>query len=562
MEVPKFFQSTTISTKKKLMYYLGAVNFMFVYTILAYSISVFLIERDPSNPNAIFFVGLILGLSNFFALFVDSIWAYAQKIVHPRKLLLGAIIGLFITVGIFLGSHIKFTSPLTWPIFTVIAAFSYGWSFNLYDITMTNIILNTAKKTQLAQELSQKKVAESLGMFSGMIIGGLLLYFGSEVAQIFLMAFLTAIFIFFKLHFEKEEDEVALTFSEKSGVEWKKIFQSLSNPHEVEEKLNQKATEEKPEQQEQELEEKKNISEQLKKKVLHLSQAVSHELSHIPESLQSTSRKAKKVLEEARLILLDMLAKENEVVRKKVPKRNFHIRDVLREIGKSFQLFLEIFHSSSRFALWWVAIVVMFFSFWDTMAITFQPLFLGRFQEDLGIFTALILPLFVLPIFFLQMPLAKMSDKYGAHIMVSIGVFLSAASLLAMGMLDIAFGGSVAVLIIAGMGNAIGYTAAFSPAQAKLISEMRFHLIEKGVIPQNEEVSSVLRLTLNVGNILGQILGGFLFAFIGFLDAFLLFGSILFLLSVLALIFFKKLSLHTEESKTTETQDTEEAAEK
>ncbi|HID92367.1 TPA: hypothetical protein EYP45_04595, partial [Candidatus Peregrinibacteria bacterium] len=159
MEVPKFLEKTTITTKKKLMYYVGAMNFMLVYTILAYSIAVFLTERFPENDNAIFLVGLILGIAAFFSLFVDSIWAYAQKTVHPRKLLLGAIVGLFITVGIFLGANIPFSSPLAWPFFTILAAFSYGWSFNLYDVTMTTLILKTGKKTELAQEMSQKKVA-------------------------------------------------------------------------------------------------------------------------------------------------------------------------------------------------------------------------------------------------------------------------------------------------------------------------------------------------------------------------------------------------------------------
>ena len=535
MQVPKFLQKTTITTKKKLMYYIGAMNFMFVYTILAYSIAVFLTERFPENDNAIFLVGLILGIAAFFSLFVDSIWAYAQKTVHPRKLLLGAIVGLFITVGIFLGANIPFTSPLAWPFFTIIAAFSYGWSFNLYDVTMTNLILKTAKKTELAQEMSQKKVAESIGMIGGMVMGGGLLYFGSAVAQVFLMMFLLMIFFFFKAHFEQEEDETVLQFSEKSGIEWKKIFHDITSPEKIEKYLTK--TQEK-------MSDHKGTP--LQEKVLHLSKAAQHEISGIPESIRNSSRKSKKILEEARLVLLDLLSKEDEVVRTKVPKRNFHIADVFHEIGHSFHLFGSIFSRDARFALWWVAIVVMFFSFWDTMAITFQPLFLERFREDLGIFTALILPLFILPIFFLQMPLAKMSDKYGAHKMVPFGVVLSAVSLLVMGSLESVFGGSVVVLILAGMGNAIGYTAAFSPAQAKFIAEMRHYLMSQKIAPQNEEISAVLRLALNMGNILGQVLGGFLFAFIGFFTGFMIFGVLLCILSILALIFYGKLSLHED----------------
>ena len=139
-----------------------------------------------------------------------------------------------------------------------------------------------------------------------------------------------------------------------------------------------------------------------------------------------------------------------------------------------------------------------------------------------------------------------MSDTYGAHKMVPFGVALSAISLLIMGSLETVFGGSVVVLILAGMGNAIGYTAAFSPAQAKFIAELRHHLMSQKIAPQNEEISAVLRLALNMGNILGQILGGFLFAFIGFFTGFMIFGIILMLLSILSLIFYSKLSLHEE----------------
>ena len=133
-----------------------------------------------------------------------------------------------------------------------------------------------------------------------------------------------------------------LTFSEKSGIEWKKIFQVISYPEKVEKYLEKSETKYEGDNKNKEL-----LDLGLKKKVLHLSNAVSHEISHFPDHLKNSSRKGKKVLEEARLMLLDLLAKENEVVRKKVPKRNFHIKDVLLEIGQSFHLFKEIILSYS-----------------------------------------------------------------------------------------------------------------------------------------------------------------------------------------------------------------------
>lgn len=528
MEIPSFLKTTTIRTKQHLMYYLGAMNFMFVYTILAYSIAVFLMDQFPDHPNAIFLVGLILGISSFFALFVDSIWGYFQKISDPKKLLSIAIIGLLITVLIFLGSGSKVVPPFAWPIFTVIAAFSYGWSYDLYEITMTNIILNRSKNSELAQELSQKKVAESIGMIFGLLLGGILLYFGSVVAQLFLVVFLTILYGFFKSHFEEEADAVLLKFSDSSPIEWKTIMKVIANPESVSKYLD-------------------SATVNMKNKVLNISTSLSNELKKLPKKSQTTAKNGKKLIEEGRLFLLDILAKENELVRTKVPKRDFHFKEMKEEIGNAFHLFAYIFKSSSRFALWWVALVVMFFSFWDTMAITFQPLFLARFQDSLGIFTAFILPLFVLPIFALQMPFSRIADRIGHYKMVVFGLVLSALSLIGLGLLDIAFGGSIFALLICGLGNSVGYAAAFAPAQAKFVNEMRQSMISRKEKANNAEISSVLRLALNIGNILGQILGGIIFAFLGFLSGFLMFGVLLLLLCFLSFVFFSKLALTSQD---------------
>jgi len=155
MLAPSFLQETTIRTKRNLMYYLGAMNFMFVFTILAYSIAVFLTERFPNDENAIFVVGLILGMVSFFALFIDTLWAYLQKIFEARNLLLGAIVGLFITVGIFFASH--YFETLKWALFTVVAAFSYGWSYDLYEVTMSTLIFERSKKQNMHRLFHKKK---------------------------------------------------------------------------------------------------------------------------------------------------------------------------------------------------------------------------------------------------------------------------------------------------------------------------------------------------------------------------------------------------------------------
>ncbi|HIQ57500.1 TPA: MFS transporter, partial [Candidatus Gracilibacteria bacterium] len=287
------------------------------------------------------------------------------------------------------------------------------------------------------------------------------------------------------------------------------------------------------------------------KKALHISNAVSskikEELKDLSvsgkESAKNIAKISGKFLNEARLLLLDILAKDNEVKRVVVPKHNFHVKEILTEISSSFGVLGKAFSLNTRYAFFWSSVMVMFFSFWDTMAITYQPLFLERFREDLGFWVAFIMPLFILPVFILQIPFGKLADKWGTHIMMMIGLFLSAISLMAMGSLDSIFNGSITVLIIAGVCNSIGYTAAFSASQVHFSGEVRYYLTKNKLEIKNSLLAAALRLSLNIGNILGQLFGGLIFSMLGFLTGFFLLGLFLFILFIVTLFFIKYLRI-------------------
>lgn len=502
------------------MYYVGAMNFMFVYTILGYSISIFLMERFPEYPNAIFLVGLILGMASVFGIFIDAFFSYLQKLFQPRKLLLTAIIGLIITVSIFFASH--YVAILQWSLFTVMAAFFYGWSYDLYEVTMSTVIFDRSKKEEYAQSISEKKVAEALGMLLGIIMSGGTLYFGSEVAQVFLLIFLTVIFFFFKSHFDQEADNIALKFSEKSGIPWREIFSSLANPEFVKEKLH-------------------SAEEGLKEQILALSYATAEEMKHLPQTAQNFSKASKSVLESARLTLIDILAKEDEIIRERVPESPFHAKEMIHEVQGAFRAFFQIFQSGTSFALVWVTVIIIFFSFWDTMAVTFQPLFFQTFQGEFGFLSSFFMLFFVLPVFVFQLPFAHLADKYGRHLLIVIGIFLSSVSLLFLGLSDTLFERNIWVILLAGVGNALGYAAAFSPAQAKFADALEQSAKAKGQILKSSEMAAPLRITLNIGNILGQIAGGLIFSFLGFFSGFFMFGVLLLAVSVLSLLFYSKI---------------------
>jgi MFS family permease len=248
-------------------------------------------------------------------------------------------------------------------------------------------------------------------------------------------------------------------------------------------------------------------------------------------------------LNEARLLLLDILAKENELQRTNVQKHDFHMKEILSEITKSFTLLSNSFSFSTRYAFFLAAIMVMFFSFWDTMAITYQPIFLKQFEGTLGIFSVMVMPIFILPVFILQIPFGKLADKWGSHVMILIGLFISGLSLVLLGTLDVLWGGSITMLIISGMGNSIGYAAAFSASQVKLTQELSYYVTITKKKIENSALAATLRLALNIGNIFGQLFGGLIFSLLGFYTGFFMIGICLFLLFFISLIFIKNLAI-------------------
>lgn len=529
-----FLQNTTINTKRLLNYYLGAMTFSYIYTIFTYSIAVFMMESFPSNSNSIFFVGVLLGIASFLGLFINGIWQYFQKVFSARTLMTISISGLLFSVIVFLGGRF-IAEVFTIPAFLFLAVFSYMWVYDLSEITLTTLILKRSDVLKQGKEFAQKKIAQSIGMLMGILTGGLLSSFGSITSQFFLLLVLVIALLFFRTHFENEEDDVALSFT-SSNTNWKDVMGVIAHPEKVQEKV-------------------KGAKEVLQAKVVTLSQNVSQkiqkEIELLPdtatETLSEVSHKTRSILNEARLLLLDLLAEENEIKREAVPKRNFHIREIFSEMGQSFAWVSKAFSFASRYALFLACIMVIFFSFWDTMAITYQPLFLQKFSGSLGFFSAFILPLFILPVFILQYPFALLSARLGHHVMMLIGLLVSGVSLVMLGTLDSLWGNSVWILILAGMGNTVGYAAAFSASQGKFIAELRYNAAASGLSLEDGAMASSLQLALNIGNIFGQLFGGMIFSIFGFYLGFLLIGVFLSSLFLLSLFFVRSLPVPQSE---------------
>ena len=505
--VPAILKKTTVRDKRHLMTYLVAAFFSFSFSILAASIAIFLQNRFSGHPNAIFFVGAILGLASVGALFIDTFWVSLQKVYRSRFLFFCALGGVMATVAIFLFSGVF--PILGWGIFTVLAAIFYGWSYDLYDVTILTTILRRGKKENYAQNISQKKFAEAIGMIFGISISGFLLFFGTVFAQSVLLFLLVGVFVFAAKNFDRDGDEkVALEFSEKSLVDWKSVFFVISHPAEIQKKI-------------------ENAGENLKKEILILSKQTEAALKNLPEKAKKS---AEEIKESARKKLIEMLARENEIVKKEFPEPKIRFSKMIAESKKLIADFFEIFRENGRALLIWAAIVVIFFSFWDTMAATFQPLFLRKITETSGFlraFSGVLMAGFLLPILFFQMPFAALADRFGRGKFVLLGILVSGVSLIFLGTAE-----NLSAIFLAGLGNSLGYALAFVPAQAMLAAE-----IEKSENASPEKSAGILRVALNLGNIFGQFLGGLLFAAVGFKTGFFGFGTGLLVFSIFSFFF-------------------------
>ena len=504
------------------MTYATAAFFSFAFSIFAASIAIFLQNRFPETENAIFFVGLILGSASLIGIFIDPLWSYLQKIYSARFLFFLANFGLIFSVGIFLFSGVF--SPLKMSFFTFLAAIFYGWSYDLYDVTILTTILKRGKSENYAQNLSQKKAAEAIGMIFGLFFSGFFLFFGSTIAQVFLLLTLISVFIFSKKHFDREEDEIEIEFSKNSTVDWKEIFLSLANPEKIKSIL-------------------KNASEGLKNEILKISENLKKNLVKIPEK---SVEAGKSLLEMARIELIELLANENEIVKKKAGEKKFHFADMWKQICKVFGEFFQIFKKGNGgFFLIWASIVVIFFSFWDTMAAVFQPVFLKKITADsqtLQFFSGGILAAFVLPVLIFQIPFSKLADKFGRKKFIFAGILFCGVSLLFFG-----FSEKPIIILIAGMSNSFGYSLSFAPAQALFVSEIE-KLRLKNNPEKNNEISvneknsensaALLRVGLNLGNIFGQFFGGLIFAFLGFSMGFFIFGIFLLIFAIFSALLF------------------------
>jgi len=462
-------------------FYLTATIWISAYTLFAYSVVIFLHERLESE----LWVGLFLAIGSIIAIFMDIPFGYLQKIFKPRSLLISATILMMICVGIFLIAR----NPI---IFILGAAILYGISHDLYDVTMISYILNNSIPAHYGENISQRSVAEALGIVFGLLFSGALLYFGATTAQIGLEIILAIAIIVIFIFFDRSKE--------------KKI----------------------------------KLPTEIKKTITHTVQNLTADTI---KGLKVAAIKVIDITENGYKSLKDATQGKKIILKKLTPKKANLFSKMGTDFKESFSSIGSIFLGNKvNIPLLWSMIILLIFSFWDTFVITFEPLFLNTFLKEIDlprfVTTGSIMTLFLMPLFALLLPFSKIADKYGRHKIIIFGLLTSGISMIFFGLAT-----NLGILIVSGMSNSIGYAAIMPSVQAMFAEKFNEHV---AIINNRSEIdtntsAAPLKMIINLGNVIGQIAGGILIFAFGFNIFFIIFGVFIIGVLIFSISIYSKL---------------------
>lgn len=507
MRVPAFIQQkTTIQTERMWQFYLSVALWAVVYTTMNVSIVIFLAEQFHSY----FLAGLALAIGNFCSLFFDIPFNYLQKVFAARTLFLASILGVLISISLFIFLLLFVDLALIRIVLLFLSTIVFSVSYDLYNITVTSYVMSESSPSQYGQNLAYKQLAQGMGLIGGLIISAILIFVANSVqyaaksvgatidhtpflaatslVMLFLFCLLLGLFLFAYVVFDKENVEIS----------FKNTLEEFPS----------------------------NFSAGFRKGAIKVIDVMENNLEKIKQNLEPNQ------------IYLENTKQ----------KKNLVWKEILSEIQTNLKSIVAIFTAENKnYSLIWGTIVMTIFSFWDTFLATFQPAFMNQIMQAQTASAWSIVPgnlvylLLLLPVFVLLTPFAKWGDKYGRDYFVLGGLFLTAFSCLLMGLVNLQ---EFTLILIAGWGISIGYTAGMSCVKASFANKFNEYIaVYKGsnTIDTNASAGPMMMVE-NFGNIIGPLLGGAIISIMSFQAFFVLFALFVGLVAVLSLVYFKKIT--------------------
>lgn len=435
-------------------------------------------------------VGIFLGLANFAAFLIDIPLGILQRYISTKKFFLFGAISQLIAIGIFFllivqaigllhaaGNSITpeflrstsdwfFGNALNW-ILLLIAAFCYGLTKEMNEVSTFGYILSNSSPTEFGIILSRSNITFGIGSLLGLILSGLLLSFHNVIALGILGLVIFGFMLFTARFFDNSSESISMSDIKEFTISVQRI-----------------------------------------------------NVENVKEQLSQTIQKAdlQKVVAHTKYLFLK--PKQQPTSGVKIPWG-----EVFENTRKEFRVIWSIIsHTPLHYGLIWGLILVLIFGFWDTFASSFLLDYLDGIKEGFGY---ILLALIGIPGILLQESAIKLGQKIGDKTVGIIGLVLSGGSLVVMGMLATGNPSALTIISVA-LVNSLGYACGMAIGQNIFLDLYnRIYADHEGLKEIDANASAgPMKVVQNLANVFGLMLGGFFVAF-GFNVFFFVFAIVI-----------------------------------
>lgn len=452
---------------------IGFVWMLFHFTV------VFFFTLNLGSP---LLVGLFLGLGNVIALALDVPVSILGRFFASKKLFLFAAISMLAAGLIFL--KFIYASSLFVPdsaggvttllgnfldstanlLLLALAAGLYGFTKEVNDLTTLSYILNNSDPSEYSSIISKNNIYTGAGALFGLLASGFILSFSPTAAILTLIVFVIMLIFFIFSFFDSSDKTISLADITKLKV----IARRPS-----------------------------------------IDSLKEYAIGYVAKADFA------KLAAETKLIFLrPQVVQETGFDPKKI------IPETIVEINNIKNVLVELPRNKS---LYWFMAIVLCFGFWDTFAASFLIDYLSKLPGASGFGYAL-LGILAIPAFVTQEFFIKMSRKLGVFLVAAFGLLVSGGSLMMFGIVE-----GIPFVILFGLLNSLGYAAGMGLAQGGFLDLYNAEYAKKKSLSEIDSNASAspMKMILNVANVIGLTLGGFMLAILGFGGFFFVFGMIL-----------------------------------
>lgn len=420
-------------------------------------------------------VGIFLGFSNFVSFLLDIPLGILQRYISTKRFFVIGVISQLIAIGILFmlisqafsviqslgdtltGDKLKavsdwfFGSAIHW-VGLLIAAFCYGLTKELNEVSTFGYILSNSSPTEYGIILSRSNITFGIGSVAGLVLSGVILSLGNVMALIFLGAIIFGLLMFTIRFFDNDRDSISMEDIKEFTISVKKL-----NAENIKEKLSQTIN----------------------------------------------AAELQKVVTNTKYLFLK--PKQKKAKNEKIPWG-----DIMVATKKEFGIIWEIISATPmHYGLIWGLILVLIFGFWDTFASSFLIDYLDAIKPGFGY---ILLAAIGIPGIVLQEVAIKLGQKIGDKNIGLVGLALSGGSLLVMGIMAIGEPPSAMSIILVALINSLGYACGMAIGQNAFLDIYNRTYADHENLKEIDANASAgpMKVIQNLANVVGLTLGGIL----------------------------------------------------